>query len=218
VPKIIDLHDWFLLFIVNPAKQTDRVNLSLTLNSRERAHVTMNIHCVVARPKAGYGFVGRCIRENGHPRGAGKLLWDLYHTVFDRDILMMQSVLIDRHPAGWLTINGDWSQPIGYVKSGGARGPQCFCHGDCPMPRWDITERNAVAWKCEFAYLLFRDPTGGPRMRLLASYCIDGSKFVGLLGNASEGVTWRQVQNIGLNGVEPNWQGLEDVAVQWSLL
>lgn len=65
------------------------------------------------------GFRGVYHHWDSYPEGLGATLYDLYHTVFNRDLDRMLRVLIDEHPAGWSTINGaDWTLPAGYRERG----------------------------------------------------------------------------------------------------
>lgn len=77
----------------------------------------MSTRAAIARPNGesesgAPRFKGRYHHWDGYPSGLGATLFEIYRSVFDRDIEAMLKMLLDKHPAGWSTINGaDWSLP-----------------------------------------------------------------------------------------------------------
>ena len=72
----------------------------------------MSTRSVIARKKD-QGFAGVYHHWDGYPSGVGATLWRIYREYFDCDTDAMLRVLIDAHPAGWSTINEDWTLPPG---------------------------------------------------------------------------------------------------------
>lgn len=72
----------------------------------------MSTRSVIAR-KTPVGFKGIYHHWNGYPSGLGKTLFKIHSTVFGSGTARMLRYLIDDHPAGWSTINSDWSKPEG---------------------------------------------------------------------------------------------------------
>jgi hypothetical protein len=149
----------------------------------------------IARKTAG-GFAGRYHHWDSYPLGLGKMLWDLYHDHFNRDLDRMLAVLIDEHPAGWASIDGDWRQPPGF----GVEGPRCFCHGGRTDSESLITEVTASSVGCEWAYVF-----EGDQMAVLSSFRLDGRKMIGMFGAGDPEAVWRCLRVIDLSGDEPDW-------------
>lgn len=73
----------------------------------------MSTRSVIAR-KTPTGFTGVYHHWDGYPSGLGSTLFEVRKTIFAGDTGRMLKYLIDCHPAGWSTINADWSKPEGY--------------------------------------------------------------------------------------------------------
>ena len=85
------------------------------------------------------------------------------------------------------------------------RNPECFCHGDRHEEALQVTEENASAMGCEYAYVF----DGNGQMRILSSYNEDNSKMVGMFGCGNPQADWRPIAIIDLNGFEPNWEEIK---------
>jgi hypothetical protein len=117
----------------------------------------MSTRAVIARETRPDQFRGRHHHSDRYPSGLGRALLLLYRGHYGgpcvRDIMHLQRMLIDEHPAGWNSIVGDWDAPIGF---GSVRSPQCYCHGERREKPHQLTQRTAVNSGCEFAYVLGR--------------------------------------------------------------
>lgn len=153
----------------------------------------MSTRSVIARGYPKDAFEGRYHHFDGYPSGVGRSLWKLYHGHFDHDIDQMLEVLIDQHPAGWQNIDADWTYPIGYSNNFTSRGPACYCHGDRHDPELAVTEDNAVAAGCDYAYVFTSGPGGLPTIRILVP--------------SANG--WRSIAEVALDASEPNWARLD---------
>lgn len=181
--------------------------------------------CIVRKTGEGK-FKGRYHHWDGYPTGLGRTLFKLYRGHFKKDLPAMLKYLIDDHPAGWSTINGyDFTQPPGYDGEGGftTEGPRCYCHGGRKEEGWLVTEKNASGSGCEYAYM-FVDPSqqgnaDAPRtMSILSSFYADdakqfaGQKMIGMFGSGGkpkDGVYWKVIAVVNLDGKEPNWEKIE---------
>ena len=86
--------------------------------------------------------------------------------------------------------------------------PQCYCHGDRKESEdWVLTERNAAGSGCEYAYV-FDEATRV--MHILASYCKDGHKMIGMFSMGDSEAVWRLVTTVDLDCPEPDWQSLSN--------
>lgn len=66
----------------------------------------MSTRAAIVRINGEHGFKGRYHHWDGYPSGLGATLFNLYRGQFKRDLPAMLHVLIDKHKAGWSTING----------------------------------------------------------------------------------------------------------------
>ncbi len=99
----------------------------------------MSTRGTVAR-KTDEGFTGVYHHFDAYPSGLGRELWGQYFTNYESDLETMQKGLIDDHPAGWSTIDGD---------SG-----RCYCHSRTPESPAVLTQENARSYGSEYVYLL----------------------------------------------------------------
>jgi hypothetical protein len=117
---------------------------------------------IIART-VGDGWEGRYHTCESAPSGLGQALLDLAQPAgpFAGDLGQMLTVLIDAHPAGWLTIvHVDWKLEPGFIdldntpQDGGMERPQCLCHGerhDEPRP---LIKSHGEGWGTEWAYAI----------------------------------------------------------------
>jgi hypothetical protein len=84
---------------------------------------------------------------------------------------------------------------------------QCYCHGDRADDEQLLTEKNASASGCEYAYV-FSTKNGGI-MTVLSSYSNDGSKMIGMFGMGDPDAHWRILAQVELDGPDPDWNNLE---------
>jgi hypothetical protein len=113
----------------------------------------MATRAIIARQR-GDGWEGRYHYSDGYPSGLGPALYDLYHGHFERDLDRLLHVLIDAHPAGWLSIiAADWTRAPGWYPAHPRVGPlRCYCHGDRREP-CDLRTSDAPDYE-EFLYVL----------------------------------------------------------------
>ena len=73
----------------------------------------MSTRSVIARVGKNEGeFSGRYIHWDGSPTTRGPLLWKMFHQEFKGDLSAMLVYLIDKHPAGWSSLENR----------------ECYCH------------------------------------------------------------------------------------------
>jgi hypothetical protein len=90
----------------------------------------MSTRSVIARATP-TGFKGRYHHWDGYPEGLGATLFQIHREVFSGDTGAMLKTLLDKHPAGWSTINGaDWS-----LKPGNVPYDEQPCK-ECGEPNW----------------------------------------------------------------------------------
>jgi hypothetical protein len=160
---------------------------------------------IIARTGANEGeFVGRYHHWDSNPVSLGKTLWALYHGHFKKDLGKMLATLLDKHPAGWSTINRkDFNLKPGYTNTrqrpeGMAldkwfqqplnRRPQCYCHGDrheqvSVFTQKDLEKGTDIEW-------LYAFDENQKRLHIRD------------VGNDAE-------INVELEGREPNWHVIE---------
>lgn len=83
-----------------------------------------------------------------------------------------------------------------------ATGPECFGKDEDTKP---ITEMNAGGMGCEYAYVF----DGNGTMEILASYCPEGGKMIGMFGLGDPESEWKVIGIVDLDGKEPNWESIE---------
>ena len=119
----------------------------------------------------------------------------------------MLKALIDAHPAGWSTVvNGNLVRLKGVQgKHHSDEAPQCYCHGHRQEKSWPMTEDNAAGSGVEYVYAL-----SGSKMVILASFCGDGTKMIGMFGTGDENARWEVIAEVDLDGTEPDWDDLDE--------
>ena len=164
----------------------------------------MAMRSVIARDGAEGSFSGVICLFDAQPSGVGRTLWELYRRTFGRDLEAMATRLIDQHPAGWLTVAGNWSLPPGYQEVWRNAAPKCYCHGDRSDGPQPVDQDNAAELGCEWAYLLGRGPLDDPTMRILASVT-HGEKMKGFFGFGDPAGRWVEIAAVALDKTEPAW-------------
>ncbi len=179
----------------------------------------MSTRSCIARIK-GDGFEGVYHHWDGYPTALGKTLWDLAHARPDNDVgeatKQMLRLLIDRHPAGWSSINGDvdWSQEPGFREGGfdNGRGPECYCHGGRHEEAQAITQDDDMGM--EWAYVFDEN---APTMTVLERVRSDGKSAIGFFGTlgtdpetGERNDAWSIRGVFYLNGPEPDWKLVSD--------
>ena len=149
-------------------------------------------------------FAGRYHHWDSPPPHLGATLWALYHGHFQRDLRRMLEVLIDEHPAGWSTINNkDFSMEPGYAMQG--EHPVCYCHGARSEEEHLVTHETAADIGCEYVYGFDE----GPTLVVLASFCEDGGKMIGMFGMGDPKAVWKEIGRVPLDGPEPDWDRIQ---------
>ena len=142
---------------------------------------------------------------DSYPSGLGRTLFRIRNKDFQKDTEAVLKVLIDQHPAGWSTV-----VERRFDDMTGDAGPQCFCHGGRHEPGRLVTQGNAAGSGVEYAYAF-----DGSKMFVLASFCRDGSKMVGMFGAGAPDAVWSVLATVDLDGPEPDWQTMEMLALQY---
>ncbi|BDI31474.1 hypothetical protein CCAX7_35250 [Capsulimonas corticalis] len=146
----------------------------------------MSTRSAIVRATGPGTFAGRYVHFDGYPAGVGQALWDLYHGEFDGDLDRMLEAIIDKHPAGWSSIDD-------YPKS-------CYCHDRGETRRLTVTQRNAYRLCCEFVYAFEAPEHGAPTMRILAADDGRGRP------------RWEALAEVALDGREPDWASMRGTA------
>jgi hypothetical protein len=165
------------------------------------------------------GFKGVYHHWDSYPDALGKTLFKLYHGHFKRDLTAMLAFLIDKHPAGWSTINGaDLSLPAGYedisaVTRDDPHGPRCYCHGTRSEEANVVTQNDASEIGCEFVYG-FAMVDGRPLMAIMSSYCNPkgehaGQKMIGMFGCGDPKAVWKPIKIVWLDEPAPDWENID---------
>lgn len=175
---------------------------------------------------------------DSYPEGLGKTLWELYHTVFGKDLEALLKAVVDDHPAGWSSLHAsDFNvADDGMQKTDGGSGEtavsldlNCYCHGDRNEDPWEVNERNAAGSGIEYVYAFSRNGLNGesriasveqplaeqhlaeqPTLFVLSSYRANGDKMIGMFGCGDPDAKWRVIAQVDLDGEEPDWQGVAD--------
>ena len=150
----------------------------------------MSTRSVIAR-KDGLTFKGVYHHWDGYPSGLGATLFGLRNGQYKGDTQAMLKALIDEHPAGWSTLNGDKRE--------------CYCHGGRAEEANPITEQNAAGCGCEWAYIF----DGNGKMEIQSSFRRNGHKMIGMFGCGDPESVWKAVAIVDLDGQEPNWEAIE---------
>ena len=177
----------------------------------------------VERTPGVMGFDGRYHHWDSYPTGLGETLYQLFNGFFKKNATQFLQVLIDDHPAGWSTINGcDFSLPAGYDDGGSdyakkkdgttdydhpiAHGGRCYCHGTRHEGENTVTEKDAQACGCEWAYASDEKKL---LMSVMSSYGQEGAKMIGMFGFGDDKASWKPVAIVDLTGAEPDWKVIE---------
>jgi hypothetical protein len=193
----------------------------------------MSTRACVARKTGPTTFRGVYHHWDGYPTALGSTLWKLYRGHFKRDLESMLTFLIEKHPAGWSTINSaDFNLPAGYQEAKYRKkrngnddyskpiphGPICYCHGGRHEEASPVTEKDDCGM--EWAYVfdiekklmhvlerVYTDnavSTGGANL--------GGKHMVGMFGCGAPGhQRWSELASIDLGGPEPDWESLRSV-------
>ena len=159
----------------------------------------MSISAIIARPRPD-GFIGRIHLEDGDPAALGRTLYHIHRTQFHGNTTNMLRVLLDEHPAGWVSIVGhDFAYPAGYTtkphllnyteywKSPEWLRPQCRCHGDAQYPEMTCTEQDEL-WEFDWIYLIH----------------VQNCELVIIQPHSDNSV--EMIGRVRLNGPEPDWR------------
>lgn len=169
----------------------------------------MSTRALIAR-KTEDGFEANYHHWDGYPSGLGLTLVELYQGHFERDAEAMLRFLLDEHPAGWSTINGqDFSKPAGF----GSPGPQCYCHGDRSETGSLITDKSNGFMGAEWLYVI--DPKVSAMFIYDRRYA-NGNRAVQFFGvdasDVAEGVHWRVRGGVCLEDECPSMKWWEAIS------
>ena len=154
----------------------------------------MSTRSCIARRK-GDGFEGVYHHWDGYPTGLGATLWGLAQ---EKDSGLLLEELINKHPAGWSTING------------GLEGAECYCHSR-NEPDQIVTQEDDLGM--EWAYVFDKEAN---TMAVLERIRSNGNHAIGMFGTLGEDPetgkrddAWT-IRWVGrVDGPEPNWEELE---------
>jgi hypothetical protein len=166
----------------------------------------MATRSIIARATGNGKWEGRYHHWDGYPAGVGAQLFQAYNGHFNRDVRAMLQLLIDDHPAGWSNINGtDFSKEPGFGSDG---GPCCYCHGQRSEEGHLFTSDGLDFGGAEYCYVI-----DGSRMTILERSYANGQRAVQYFGvdasDVADGVNWRLIAEVDLDGVEPDWDRIE---------
>lgn len=190
----------------------------------------MSTRASIARRTGPTTFKGVYHHWDGYPTALGATLWKLYHAHFERDLEAMLTFLIEKHPAGWSTINNaDFKLPAGYQEATYRKkrngdndyskpiphGPICYCHGGRHEEASPVTEVDdcGMEWAYVFdiekklMHVLERVYTDNAVS--MAGQNLGGKHMVGMFGCGAPGrQRWLDLATIALDGPEPDWESL----------
>jgi hypothetical protein len=145
----------------------------------------MSTRGIIARATGPEGqFAGRYIHWDNYPTNRGPQLWRMLHDEFKNDVEKMLVYLIDKHPAGWSTLDNS--------SETGKR--ECYCH---PKRKRDAEEGFLFTHET-FA----RGEDGGAEWW----YAFDAENNRLFIRDISDK---EDLPPIDLTGPEPNWEFLE---------
>jgi hypothetical protein len=187
----------------------------------------MSTRGCIARVAGEGKFEGVYHHWDSYVTGLGATLYKLYTGHFERDLGKMLTFLIDKHGAGWSTINGaDFNLEAGYDENAaryeaGAdgkpdyskpipHGPRCFCHGTRHEEAQLIDQDTDAGM--EWAYVFDEEKRV---MHVLERVYTDDTKnagkhMTGMFGYGAEGhQRWADRASIELDGPAPDWEKVE---------
>ncbi len=152
----------------------------------------MSTRSVIAR-KTSTGFCGVYHHWDGYPRGLGAFLFQYLGGHLKRQVEDALKRMIDESPGGWSSLM--------------QLAPKAYDDPD----RAPVTEENASAVGCEFAYVF---PSDHSTMEIWSSFCGEGErkgqKMIGAFGAGDKDATWKCVATVDLSKDEPNWEEIEN--------
>ena len=192
--------------------------------------------------------------RDSYPSGLGSTLWEMYNGHFNRDLDLMLRVLLDEHPAGWSSLDpSDFERPAldlepepHPIEPAGAADAEtephhlaCYCHGERQENEWLVTDKDAAALGCEWAYVFTSTATSTEATRASATSLVDATtsasattdatyeerhnmmlvlsshtprgKMIGMFGQGDPRASWPVVAVVDLNGTEPHWERIKKV-------
>ena len=152
----------------------------------------MSTRSVIAR-KTETGFSGVYHHWDGYPRALGA---HLFHCLRGGPKTRVEEALvrvIDESPGGWSSLM--------------QLAPKAYRDDN----RAPVTEENASAVGCEWAYVFLSEHT---TMEIWSSFCgpgkFEGQKMIGAFGSGDKDATWKCVATVDLRKDEPNWEEIEN--------
>lgn len=199
----------------------------------------MSTRSCIARSTGEGTFKGVYHHWDGYPPSLGATLFRIYRQHFKRDLVAMLTFLIEKHPAGWSTINSaDFKLPAGYQetkyrkKRDGSddyskptpHGPVCYCHGGRHEEALPVSEADdcGMEWAYVFdiekklMHVLERVYTDNTVST--AGKDLGGRHMVGIAGFGAPGnQRWQDIAAIDLDGTEPDWKSLRNIQAATNL-
>ena len=146
----------------------------------------MSTRGIIARVTGAEGqFEGRYIHWDNYPTNRGKQLWAMLHGEFESNVEKMLVCLIDKHPAGWSTLDNS--------SDTGKR--ECYCH---PKRKRDADDEGFL-----FTHETFAKGEDGGAEWLYAFDSENNRLFIRDLNHKED------LEPIDLAGPEPEWSVIE---------
>jgi hypothetical protein len=193
----------------------------------------MSTRSCIARSTGEGTFQGVYHQWDGYPSQLGATLFRVYRQHFKQDLDAMLMFLIEKHPAGWSTINNaDFTLPAGFQEAKYQKkrngdhdysnpiplGPICYCHGGRHEEALPVTEADdcGMEWAYVFdvekklMHVLERVYTENTVS--MAGNNLGGKHMVGIAGCGAPGhQCWQDIATIDLDGPEPDWEALNSL-------
>ncbi len=145
----------------------------------------MSTRGIIARATGTEGqFAGRYMHWDNYPTNRGEQLWAMLHGEFKSNVEKMLVYLIDKHPAGWSSLN----------PSSETGKPECYCH---PKRKRQAEEGFL------FTHETFAKGEDGGAEWLYAFDAENNKLFIRDIRHKED------LAPIDLAGPEPNWELLE---------
>jgi hypothetical protein len=162
--------------------------------------------CIGRKTKSGFEAVYH--HWDGYPSGVGQTLFQIRKSHFKNDTKKMVNFLLSK--PGWSTINKDWDMPVAEMDSDKVEDGGPIYYDASRADQELLTNKNASGSGCEYAYIFEDD-----KMHILSSVTMingEKSKMIGMFGMGDENACWDLLATIDLNGDEPDWDEIDELA------
>lgn len=186
----------------------------------------MSTRGVIAR-KTAKGWIGVYHHFDSYPAGLGAEMWKLIHKEFKNDISTFLKFAIDEHPGGWSNITATviLEENALIVTDKG----YCYCHG--PNAKHHDSASSLIVYpecvkdpqekyfKCLFLEWVYIIDPKTLKMEIWNHY--DTGEPILIRGTNEQNqkfeyestqYDWLPIAIVDLNGAEPNWSKIEQIA------